>query len=737
MPADGTRLELLKFKMQLREWNVAAARLPPQSGYAPRPLPEPRLVIPGLFFDYSSPDGPQRFITSAQVSVFLLAAPYMNPLGMHNLARLCRPMRTALMKKESRPIWREMFEKNPSYPPCPRHIIEPHHATMIAGRECSACGEIPYSCQEIEVSTLVRAKIGWVLCDVCLRYNLVDEQELLGLYNAAIPNRPAGVRLLPRNPLSDLRRFLPFHRLSCFSEGGVEVTYYYRPEAELFVRNYLRLMESQEILCDARFEFARNLMVELRVEHATLVNEFADNCLRHVRVAVEANRLGVPNYTLRSAIMERVDVADRHYELEDLQRSSFYLDRFLDHYVTSDDVFKSALPHIWQVLAPKRAARMAKKASDFMEPVLLYFEELVAGIWLSDEERMMLPNEAHLAQIPCIVKFQRKCDEPPTREQFKKVEANLTHALRYGAYVTKLPDVFFAPLEQFFTLHAMVLRYAPPEPETPPARAARLLRTAAAMFTFNRGMVQAKGPVVLPFPEIHMHWRTNCPDQGWDLYQMADQEALGHPKVVDGKGVLHAMVPYAPALYYLRALGFPDDIPLQDMDQIVRDGRVQCRCGLSRLPPNRGVWGWADLLAHCEYEHSQWEKIWGPRSATAAHPASTTYTGVYVPWVDDHAPGGLFYYPNGHAVPDFEADLAPLVHILEGMLHAKPGREIVACRLCCNLAGPGQDRAHLDAYWRVPIPSDRLTLQPLFMAHHLLLRHRVPEIRYEYLVLSQ
>lgn len=356
-------------------------------------------------------------------------------------------------------------------------------------------------------------------------------------------------------------------------------------------------------------------------------------------------------------IMERVDLADRHYELEDLQRSSLYLDRFLDHYVTSDgasysrcelikitltgflpDVFKSALPHIWQVLAPKRAARIAKKASDFMEPVLLYFEELVAGIWLSDEERMMLPNDAHLAQIPCIVKFQRKCDEPPTREQFKKVEANLTHALRYGAYVTKLPDVFFAPLEQFFTLHSMVSRYAPVEPETPPARAARLLRTAAAMFTFNRGMVQAKGPVVLPFPEIHMHWRTNCPTQGWDLYQMADQEAFGHPKVVDGKGVLHAMVPYAPALYYLRALGFPDDIPLQDMDQLVRDGRVQCRCGLSRLPPNRGVWGWADLvrvrrfptglrthfaqrkLAHCEYEHSQWEKIWGPRRCVFSRP---------------------------------------------------------------------------------------------------------------------
>lgn len=73
------------FQVQLREWNVAAARLPPQSGYAPRPLPEPRLVIPGLFFDYSSPDGPQRFITEAQVSVFLLVySPHKVPCSMRH-----------------------------------------------------------------------------------------------------------------------------------------------------------------------------------------------------------------------------------------------------------------------------------------------------------------------------------------------------------------------------------------------------------------------------------------------------------------------------------------------------------------------------------------------------------------------------------------------------------------------------------------------------------------------------
>lgn len=88
--------------------------------------------------------GALRYAPQLTRIVWPQAAPYMNPLGMHNLARLCRPMRTALMKKESRPIWREMFEKNPSYPPCPRHIIEPHHATMIAGRECSVSPGLPW-----------------------------------------------------------------------------------------------------------------------------------------------------------------------------------------------------------------------------------------------------------------------------------------------------------------------------------------------------------------------------------------------------------------------------------------------------------------------------------------------------------------------------------------------------------------------------------------------------------------
>lgn len=41
----------------------------------------------------------------------------------------------------------------------------------------------------------------------------------------------------------------------------------------LFLREYLRLMESQEVFRDPRLETAWNLMADLRAAHVTLVNE--------------------------------------------------------------------------------------------------------------------------------------------------------------------------------------------------------------------------------------------------------------------------------------------------------------------------------------------------------------------------------------------------------------------------------------------------------------------------------
>ncbi|EIW52777.1 uncharacterized protein TRAVEDRAFT_81496, partial [Trametes versicolor FP-101664 SS1] len=62
---------------------------------------------------------------------------HLDPHAMYQLARLCKPMRTALMKKANRHVWKAMFRKHPTFPPCPTHLIEPHYDTLLCGNECN------------------------------------------------------------------------------------------------------------------------------------------------------------------------------------------------------------------------------------------------------------------------------------------------------------------------------------------------------------------------------------------------------------------------------------------------------------------------------------------------------------------------------------------------------------------------------------------------------------------------
>ncbi|KAL1943714.1 hypothetical protein VTO73DRAFT_4159 [Trametes versicolor] len=753
MPADNTALEIAKFKMQLRNWNISASRLPPQSGYEELPAVSNAGVDVDAF-----PAGLGRLMTGTQVSALLLVwspngfaassmlqltrlgrpqiTPHLDPHAMYQLARLCKPMRTALMKKANRHVWKAMFRKHPTFPPCPTHLIEPHYDTLLCGNECNACGDIcPTLSEDIEPSVVaMTAKIGWLLCDVCLQYNLIPEEKLLNRYSAALPDRPEGSRLPKRIPLYDMRRFLPHHPLTCFFEEHEDVVptnYYYRPEVDVFLREYLRRMESQEVFHDPHLETAWNIMADTRAAHVTLVNEFSDSLVKCLEV-----EKGPDSYTLRRAILERGDLVEAHgFELlEDLQRRPCKHDKFFDRPLTSEEVWTDAFPHIGEALNHHRSARFHDKARDFMEHAILYFEELVAEMPLSEQQRKQLPNHAHMGSSPCLIQLRIQHDDGLlAREEFLTVVPALNNTIR--DYMEKLPGVFLAPLVQLFVQHVLTPRsiVVPQELDTEAKRSARLLGYAASMFACVPGWAPPeKDPIVLPFPEIHEYWRTNHPLSLWDSYGAVD--TLGRRQLVQTPGVLRAMVPYAPSLQFIRCLGLPDDISLAEMDRLVRSERVHCSCKLTMVTPYRGAWGWAQLLAHCEYEHSQWVKIWGRPGAAAAHPPWT------LKWSDDHTPSeaGLFRYREDQSTPgEYRLDLSSMVRTIEEILHAKPGREILACKVCCDLIGPGQDRMYIDAYRRTHNPADRTTRGPVSMALHLCKRHSIWEVHEEHLVLSQ
>ncbi|KAL1943694.1 hypothetical protein VTO73DRAFT_4139 [Trametes versicolor] len=474
-------------------------------------------------------------MTDTQVSVLLLVAQYLSVRQMFHLARLCRRMRTALMKQANRHVWKVMLMKEPSAPPCPRHLIEPHYVSIICGWECSACGK---HCEEHE--RRVWAQVGWVLCDDCLEHNFIDEETLLGLYNFAMPNRPEDVRLPQRDPRSDLRRYLPHHANFYPSEEGeiVETNVYYRPEAELLLQHYLPLMES-ELLRDPTRRSLRKvyaMMEDQRVRHVSHVNE----------------------------------------------------------------------PKIWEVLADKHDERLRQKLTEGVRNIIYFYEELVQQSELSEHQRALLPTRFHVVRFPCVSQLLLECEQPPTIERMEAFVPHLVETVRN--YGLQLPGIFCTSFEMFLGQHQFVPgSIFTPVHESDEVKSTRLLGMAAALFTYREDWAKNKDPVVLPYLAIHVHWRTHHPSywDGWDV-----RKPEGNGPAVHEPGALHGMVPYAPSLLHIKALGLPDDISLDEMDNFVRNGQIQCQCGISRLAPYRGSWGWADLLAHCAYEDSQWEKIW-------------------------------------------------------------------------------------------------------------------------------
>lgn len=164
-------LLLCLYQVQLRNWNISASRLPPQSGYEELPA----VANAGVDVD-AFPAGPGRLMTGTQVYALLLVwspndfaafctlqltglgrpqvTPHLDPRAMYQLARLCKPMRTALMKKANRHVWKAMFRKQPTFPPCPKHLIEPQYVTLLCGNECNVSPRPTSELTSVRVMTM-------------------------------------------------------------------------------------------------------------------------------------------------------------------------------------------------------------------------------------------------------------------------------------------------------------------------------------------------------------------------------------------------------------------------------------------------------------------------------------------------------------------------------------------------------------------------------------------------------
>ncbi|KAI0364625.1 hypothetical protein BV20DRAFT_1057049 [Pilatotrama ljubarskyi] len=616
LPKDMSFRELSKFRARLMKWNIFASSRRPQSAIS--------------HAEHSPGDQP----------VFILVAPYLPSLrDVLQLSRLSRSVRKALLTKSNRHGWKAVLRGNPGLPPCPKHLSEPRYVAILFGPECHACG---MSGQSFFSDGY---KFGWLLCTACLPHNVVSEEELVARLDFLTPPEERDAPSVLK-----LHLYLPYHTLALPSDGGVPKNYYYKPEAYLVISGYFRAMNSATMagLMNPVADAAWCLMARVRNEYVKTVNRFAEQLAALCRVDTAASELAVP--TLREEIYDSVDFRARGFTEEDLQRGVIH-DDFLDQLITDEEVWKTASPRIWEVLKDNKFMRTIQKINDNSDQITFWFEEMIAGMQISDMQRALMPNHANVCLFPCLVDLARRCDDPPTKEQFAETVPQVIACI--NSYIKRIPLVFVESLEASLAQFACTLRESTVALPVP-ARSRVLLETAAALFTYAEWLQSPGNTIVLPFPQIHGHFCEAFPNVMWDHKEDA-KEGMIHDA-----GALHAMVPYIPSLLNIRALRLPDDIPLAEMDA---------------------------MLSHCADEHRLHHEIWGHPNSRRPELQSNP---LYRQWADDHAPGKLRYHQTDQRLA-YHPPPVETVQEIGALLLANPELEYGGCSICRDLAGPDRE----------------------------------------------
>ncbi|KAJ7454562.1 hypothetical protein B0H11DRAFT_2069029 [Mycena galericulata] len=119
------------------------------------PLPTGHRLGGGLLSDPESLDENGHLASESATTCVLLDMPldcmmeillYLGPEELLRLARLCKPLRSFLMTKSSRSIWKQGFLnlEGPVLPPCPPGLSEVQYAHLAFSNYCQECLRITY-----------------------------------------------------------------------------------------------------------------------------------------------------------------------------------------------------------------------------------------------------------------------------------------------------------------------------------------------------------------------------------------------------------------------------------------------------------------------------------------------------------------------------------------------------------------------------------------------------------------
>ncbi|TDL20460.1 hypothetical protein BD410DRAFT_372584 [Rickenella mellea] len=360
--------------------------------------------------------GKLAFFMALPFDIFCEIAGHVTPQDILHLSWSSQSLRSLLMSKRSRPIWRAA-QTNMGLPDCPPDICEPHYAKLVFGRECHVC-EAPKT-YKVDFAMRVR------LCDGCMKLNTVKGCTLAERYGKDLVKDVT------------IYKMVPFHKSALNNETILDAHMsrkrFYKPDFERALEQYVLL--AQNPAARAKFVAQREELTMKAIQHAISLNIWVN----------EKNQN--KHETLQSSLMSRKDSI--HAKLKelgvtetDLMLNTQRSDQYTQDWNRLVNQTRALTSRIWKMIQPQLENIIYWRKQDLTKEqkaiqlklrqaeVSAFYNKYLNAMDVSDPEAVFLPNAGDFSRSAMVTNLlEVDCETKVSNE-------------RWETFIPILPELF-------------------------------------------------------------------------------------------------------------------------------------------------------------------------------------------------------------------------------------------------------------------------------------------------------
>ncbi|KAI0773190.1 hypothetical protein BD413DRAFT_314671 [Trametes elegans] len=620
------------------------------------------------------------------MDVFFEIASHLHPLDLLHIARTNKYLRSVLLHRSSRFVWKASLNGVAGLPTCPEDMDEPAYSGLLFEPHCSVCGS---HARRVEYAIRVR------LCKHCYAANMKTGHDFFK--ELAVDEKSDFLKELA---VDEERKLLCMAVTPCEIGRSVSITSecihraiqledplehelddkYYVPQLFMSFTGLFRNPDEGEALQDwAEDVCAHTIRLH---EQATAILLWKKDTEQ--RKAEEDQALAL---VWKASILEKLD--DMDYVQADFPDSTEWRALIEQPKVLTNRVWTNLRPKLEDLLQQERRRRaqvaFEKRRWMRIQQIGAFYEFFVVD--MPGVDRRLMPNVYDAGQLPSLLELAERNNAQGDvgLSEFLGVLANA--CAETDVYLSRAKEIAVERLAEGGRDWHYDVEHEPRAAEREQCNAE--LQTLSPDETLTRyyAIYSCRGYRgcnirALTFEEIHAHWRTTHPYVAWG----SPHEPQLNKRSGDAglrSGSLENDGSYGGGGMILDAVGLPRDTPISTLDELVQSGRLYCACGDPSLPPP-GALNWAKLFAHIaerreKYRDQEQQLVFSPKSMLRSDhviTGSESCVKLLPPGVDTSAAAARVTVD----------DKAQLLTILERLASRPTPQAVPVCRMCKRVA---------------------------------------------------